>query len=167
MRTELEHVGATSLSAVEFPSRTRNVQYTKTNPPSKYRISGSRALHDFVQTTADSRRERQAAQFRPVANSDDVAPESIVKFFGVSRFTLVANPDASNRNHYLRLAGCMISCMKKVFAKRIDCGCTVHPSLSSDAGIRSQIPKLPPQSTSTSRKVAHASCSIRTPANPG
>ena len=149
MRTELEHVGATSLSAVEFPSRTRNVQYTKTNPPSKYRISGSRALHDFVQTTADSRRERQAAQFRPVANSDDVAPESIVKFFGVSRFTLVPKPDASNRNHYLRLAGCMISCMKKKFSVRVGCGCTVHSSLDSTSSKRSQVPELPTPSTGT------------------
>ena len=43
----------------------------------------------------------------------------------------------------------------------------MHSSLNSTSGDRSQVPKLPPQSTSTFWKVAYASCGPRPPTYPG
>ena len=37
-------------------------------------------------------------------------------------------------------ASCTISCMKKKFSKRVDCGCMVHSSLESTSGIDPKFP---------------------------
>ena len=87
--------------------------------------------------------------------------------FRSSRSELAPQTRCVEPRSFDRRTSCTISCMKKKFSKRVGCGCTVHSSLNSRCGARSQVPKLPPQSTSTFWKVAYASCSSRAPANPG
>jgi hypothetical protein len=90
-----------------------------------------------------------------------------VNFFPLITFRTRATNRCVDRDPLTGGLMCTISCMKKKFSKRIGCGCTVHSSLNSTSGDRSQVPKLPPQSSSTFWKVAYASCSSRAPANPG
>jgi hypothetical protein len=101
-------------------------------------------LHDFVQAMTNSTRRRWA----PIADHGcepavSVA-DSCFNFFPLITFRTRATNRCVDRDRLTLGLRCTISCMKKKFSKRIGYRCTVHSSLNSRCGDRSQVPKLPP-----------------------
>jgi hypothetical protein len=124
------HSGGTSgLGRSLFSRNNSSVSLHERKPGSRWHEVA--CLHDFVQAVADSTR-----RCRPlIADSWLIADiklhlTPLSTSFRSARFELAPRTRWIESRSVNQMTICMISCMKKVFVKRVGRGCTLHPSLS-------------------------------------